>query len=213
MKKMIVMYIMALLTLPVLAQQQAQAKTLLDKAATAFRKAGGVQAGFALKVYDRGSLAGVSDGVIQISGEKFCLKTPETITWFDGKTQWSYIITNEEVNVSTPTEAELQSLNPYALLNLYQKGYNYKLGTTTSFQGKSVNEVILTPIVKKPDLSAIVLYLAKDTAQPLFVRVEQSGKNYSEITVLSYKTGQKYADQVFVFNKKNYPQAEVIDLR
>ncbi len=212
MKKLLFVYILVLLALPVMAQQQAQAKTVLDKAAATFRKAGGVQAGFAMKVYDQGILAGVSDGVIQINGEKFCLKTSDIITWFDGRTQWSYVVPNEEVNISTPTEAELQSLNPYALLNMYQKGFNYKLGATRSYRNKAVDEVILTPM-KKQDVASIILYVARDSAQPLFIRVEQSNKSYSEITVESYQTGQKYPDTQFVFDKKKYPNAEVIDMR
>ncbi len=212
MKKLLFVSILALLALPVVAQQQAQAKTVLDKAAATFRKAGGIQAGFTLKAYDRGTLAGVSDGTIQISGEKFCLNTPDIITWFDGKTQWSYVVPNEEVNISTPTEAELQSLNPYALLNMYQKGFNYKLGTTRTYRNKAVDEVILTPM-KKQDIASIVLYVAKDSAQPLLIRVEQSNKSYSEIVVESYQTGQKYAASQFAFDKKKYPNAEVIDMR
>ena len=35
----------------------------------------------------------------------------------------------------------------------------------------------------------------------------------NEITITSYQTKQNYADQVFTFDKKQYPNAEVIDLR
>ncbi len=213
MKKNLLIYILMLLALPVWAQQQPKAKVVLDKTAAAFRKAGGVQVGFTVKMYDRGVLSGTSDGAIQINGEKFYLQTPETKTWFDGKTQWSYVVANEEVNVTTPTDAELQSLNPYALLTIYQKGFNYKLGTTQSYQGKPVDEVVLTPIAKRQDLSSIVLYVTKNTSQPLLIRVEQPNKSFSEIAVESYKGGQKYADSQFAFDKKKYPRAEVIDLR
>ena len=43
------------------------------------------------------------DGTVDIKGDKFVLKTPDMITWFDGTTQWSFVERNEEVNVSTPT--------------------------------------------------------------------------------------------------------------
>ena len=49
MRKYIFSVLIALLSLPVIAQQQSQAKVILDKTAEAFRKAGGVKADFTVK--------------------------------------------------------------------------------------------------------------------------------------------------------------------
>ena len=193
MKQIIISIWIALLTLPVFAQQQMQAKVVLDKMAATFEKAGGIRAEF--------------------KGEKFVLKTDDGITWFDGKTQWSYLRSSDEVNISNPTGTELQGLNPYALLQIYRHGFDYKIGSLKNFGGKPVYEVVLTATDKKRDLSRIVLYVSKDTYQPLFIMMEQRDKSRSEITVTGYQTGLKYADGMFVFDKKQYPHAEVIDLR
>lgn len=168
MKKYIFNILIALLTtLPVLAQKQAQAKLVLDKTAAAFEKAGGVKADFSVQAFNKGHSVGTATGTIELKGEKFFLKTAETVSWFDGKTQWSYLTQNDEVNISTPTEAELQGLNPYALLYLYKKGFDYELGKVADFHGKQVYEVILTATDKKQDLSRIVLYVVKSTYQPV----------------------------------------------
>ena len=213
MKQIIISIWIALLTLPVFAQQQMQAKVVLDKTAATFEKAGGIRAGFNVTVFNKGRMAGQSTGVIELRGEKFVLKTDDGTTWFDGKTQWSYLAGSDEVNISNPTGVELQSLNPYALLQIYRHGFSYKLGTLKNFGGKSIYEVVLTATDKKRDLSRIVLYVSKDTYQPLFILMEQRDKSRSEITVTSYQAGLKYADSMFVFDKKLYPHAEVIDLR
>lgn len=205
--------LIALLTLPAFAQQQVQAKVVLDRAAAAFRNAGGVKAGFDVKVFSKGRPAGETAGVIQLKGEKFKLETADVITWFDGKTQWSYLPDSDEVNISNPTPAELQSLNPYALLQLYQHGYVCKLGPMKNFRGKPVYEVILTAVNRTHEPLSMRAVVAKDTYRPLFIAVEQRDKSRSEITITSYQTGQKYADTLFVFDKKQYPQAEIIDLR
>lgn len=145
MRKYIFSVLIALLSLPVIAQQQqSQAKAVLEKTAEAFKKAGGVRADFTLKAVNDGHLEGRENGIIQLKGEKFMLKTSETTTWFDGKTQWSYMVRNDEVNVSNPTQEELQQINPYTFLYMYQKGFSYKLGTVKVYQGKAVWEVILT---------------------------------------------------------------------
>ena len=122
MKKYIFSVLIALLSLPVIAQQQqSQAKSILDKTAEAFRKAGGVKADFTVKVITDGLIEGVEHGTIQLKGEKFVLKTTDIVTWFDGKTQWSYVAKNDEVNVSNPTQEELQQINPYTFLYFSQK--------------------------------------------------------------------------------------------
>ena len=195
-------------------QQQSQAKVILDKTAEAFRKAGGVKADFTVKAVANGLVEGAENGTIQLKGEKFVLKTSDIITWFDGKTQWSYVTKNDEVNVSNPTQEELQQINPYTFLYMYQKGFSYKLGTVKVYQGKAVWEVILTANDKKQELESITLYVTKSTYEPVYIQLQQRGqKTRNEITVTAYQTGLDYADHVFTFDRKAYPTAEVIDLR
>ena len=58
MRKYIFSVLIALLSLPVIAQQQSQAKVILDKTAEAFRKAGGVKADFTVKAVTNGLVEG-----------------------------------------------------------------------------------------------------------------------------------------------------------
>ena len=215
MRKYIFSVLIALLSLPVIAQQQqSQAKAVLDRTADAFRKAGGVKADFVVKAVTNGLAEGAENGTIQLKGEKFVLKTSDVVTWFDGKTQWSYVAKNDEVNVSSPTQDELQQINPYTFLYMYQKGFSYKLGTTKTFRGKAVWEVILTAKDKKQELERVTLFVTKDTYEPLYILLQQRGQQTrNEITVTSYQTRQNYADSVFAFDRKQYPGAEIIDLR
>ena len=215
MRKYIFSVLIALLSLPVIAQQQqSQAKVILDKTAEAFRKAGGVKADFTVKAVANGLVEGAENGTIQLKGEKFVLKTSDIITWFDGKTQWSYVTKNDEVNVSNPTQEELQQINPYTFLYMYQKGFSYKLGTVKVYQGKAVWEVILTANDKKQELESITLYVTKSTYEPVYIQLQQRGqKTRNEITVTGYQTRLNYADSIFSFDKKQYPNAEIIDLR
>ena len=215
MRKYIFSVLIALLSLPVIAQQQqSQAKVVLEKTAEAFKKAGGVRVDFTLKAVNDGHLEGRENGIIQLKGEKFMLKTSETTTWFDGKTQWSYMVRNDEVNVSNPTQEELQQINPYTFLYMYQKGFSYKLGTMKTFRGKAIWEVVLTAKDKAQDLERITLYVTKEGYEPLYILLQQRAHpTRNAITVTGYQTGQKYADTLFTFDRKQYPSAEIIDLR
>ena len=108
----------------------------------------------------------------------------------------------------------MQQINPYTFLYMYQKGFSYKLGATKTFRGKAVWEVVLTARDKKQELERITLFVTKDTYEPLYILLQQRGQQTrNEITVTSYQTGQNYMDRVFTFDKKQYPNAEVIDLR
>lgn len=148
-----------------------------------------------------------------MKGEKFLLDADGVKTWFDGRTQWSYLTNSDEVNISEPTPEELQSINPYALLSIYKQGYHMKLGKADTYGGKPAYEVILTASNRKQDLQCVIIYVTKDTLQPLCISMTQKGGNSVAIRITSYKTGESYNDNLFTFDKKVYPTAEVIDLR
>lgn len=198
---------MLCLALPTLAQQP-DAKDIMERTAEAFRNAGGIKAAFTVR-----SPQGTSNGAICLKGEKFLLETEGMTTWFDGKTQWTYVESNDEVNISEPTLEELQSINPYALLYMYKQGYKLKLGKLNNDQDKSTYKVVLTSTDRKQDLQCIILYVAKKTLRPLRVSMAQRNGDTVVIIINSYQTGQTYPDSLFVFDKKAYPAAEVIDLR
>lgn len=191
---------------------QENAKSVLNKTENAFSKAGGIESTFSIKVYNGTALSGTTQGVLKLDGRKFYLVTPENITWFDGETQWTYLPGSDEVNVTTPTEEELQEINPYALLSLYSKEYASELGKTKSYQGKPVNEIILKTKDKNKSISKITAYL-DSTYLPLFIIAELQDGSRNEITVNSNKTKQNFQSSVFVFPQEDYPSAELIDLR
>lgn len=212
MKNSILILLACLSASPLFAQQK-EAKDVLDKTSEAFRRAGGIEAKFTVKIEAKGQSNGLLAGDIRLKGEKFFLKTTDAITWFDGKTQWSYLTDSEEVNISNPTDEELQGINPYVLLSIYGQGFTYNMGKAKTYQGSPAYEVILTATDKHKDFSRITLYVTKDTYRPLYVAVELNNGSRSDITITGYKQGLKFDDSLFVFDKKQYPRAEIIDLR
>lgn len=183
------------------ASQDNRAKTILDHTADAYRKAGGIHILF----------GGTQQGTLLLKGECFYLECGGVKSWFDGKTQWSYVEQNEEVTVSNPSPEELQSINPYALINSYATLFDYRYGTRHTINGKQGDEIILTPR-QKGDIRSIVLFIS-GKFQPLYITINLSNGQTQEFRILSYKTRQAYTDDTFRFNPKHYPDAEVIDMR
>ena len=193
------------------AQKDAQARKVLDAATEAFTKGGGISIGFRANTFKGTEEQGSTAGQMDIKGNKFRLDTKQVVTWFDGKTQWSYLPENSEVNISTPTKEELQAMNPYSFIGLYKKGFNYTLKETT-LRGKAVYEVCLTAEKTGQDIREIRLDVDKATYAPMCVRILSDGV-WTRITVDSYTEKQKFKDAYFRFDPSLYPDAEIIDLR
>ena len=155
MKKICFLIAMALMSASSFAQS---AKSVLDKAASHITVKDGVKANFKMT----GSMGNTS-GTILIKGRKFQATTPVATVWFDGKTQWTYVKKNDEVNVTTPTEAQL-----FVTIN-------------------------------------------KTTYQPTQVKLLRD-KKWTIFDITELKK-QSVADSQFRFNAKDFPQAEIIDLR
>jgi outer membrane lipoprotein-sorting protein len=192
----------ALLSLsPAAARKDAKAREVLDKTASALKTGSGVKADF----------DGSMQGTLKMRGAKFYLKANGMESWYDGKTQWSYLARAEEVSVSSPTPEEVQAVNPYLLLSSYQSGYQYEYAGTLTYRGKQVHKVVLTPD-KVTTVRRITVYVSTNY-QPIYIKVENTQGKAAELYVTSYASGQNYPASTFQFDKKKYPNVEVVDLR
>ena len=215
MKRIVIFFTFCLVCITAaFAQNDAKALTVLNNASAAYNKAGGVKAGFSLKVLDYGGkIKDTMNGTIRLKGSKFKLEVDEMTTWFDGKNQWVYLTNNSEVNLSTPSEEELLMVNPVNVFQLYKHGYNCKWLGEKKENGKTVLKVSLTPKNKQETLQSIVASFDKSNYRPVSIIITNKDKSGSKIYIPTYLTGQSYADGLFVFQQKNYPNTEVIDLR
>lgn len=200
MKKILILFsiLMSCLTI---AQAQ-NAKDVLDKCAAVVSNKDGVKASFRMESARYGS----SSGTIAVKGRKFCVTTDIASIWFDGKTQWTYLKKNDEVSVTTPTEVQLQTLNPYNFITMYKKGFKRTMTTNAS----SYN-VHLTADNSSKKISEMFITIDKKSYTPTEVKVLQGNK------WTTFKIGNlqksKLDDAMFRFSSKDFPTAEVIDLR
>ncbi|MBQ8712602.1 MAG: cell envelope biogenesis protein LolA [Prevotella sp.] len=176
------------------------AKSVLDKTAAVVSNKSGVQANFTMT----GGMGNVS-GTIAVKGKKFHATTPVATMWFDGKTMWTYMKKNDEVNVTTPNETQLQKINPYNFINLYKKGYDITMN-------KSDKSYTVHLTSQKADkIQELFITIDKKTYHPTQVKMLQ-GKKWTTFDISNLKT-QSIGDATFTFNSKDFPSAEVIDLR
>ena len=177
------------------------AKSVLDKAAANVSAKQGVRASFRMT----GS-HGSTSGTIAVKGRKFYATTPQATIWFDGKTLWTYMANNDEVNVTTPSDAQLQVMNPYNFINMYKKGFKY-----TMTQTGDAYQVHLTATDDAKKVREMFITVDKKTYHPTEVKLLQKQK-WTTFIIKNLKT-VKLSDAAFRFNSKDFPTAEVIDLR
>ena len=202
-------------TTPAVAQKDAKAKELLDKSSAAFNQSGGLSVSFTFYINDEAHKIKQSfEGQMLVKGAKFFLETPEQTVYFDGKTQWVYIKSIEEVSILEPQPQDIQTLNPISVFEWYKTGYNYKYkGEKTDIQKRKVQEISLFPVNKKDEIQQVDVQIYSGDQMPVFFRIIFKNKAEYRIHVDKYQTRLNLSDSQFVFDTKKYPQAEINDLR
>ncbi len=175
------------------------ARKTLDKASAKIGLAKGVSTDFSIS----GGKFGQQNGSITIKGNKFNARTNNAIIWYDGKTQWLYNKKSEEVNVSSPSQSQQQSMNPYNFLTLYKKGYT--MSQTNAASGYQVHLVAQNKGIKE-------MYILIDKQYNIKQVKMKQGQQWVTINISSFRH-VTVNDSDFHFNAKDYPKAEVIDLR
>ncbi len=192
--------ITCLMLLIALASYGQSAKQVLDKTAGIISNKSGVTASFNISSQQYGK----TSGTISIKGRKFHADTKEAKVWFDGKTQWTYVKQNDEVNVNTPTAADLQAINPYNFIYMYKQGY-------TATMTKNGQNFVVTLKAKGKSIQEMVITISQKSYVPSQIRMLQN-KQWTTIHVNGFKQAN-LAESTFRFNPKQYPNAEIIDLR
>ena len=200
-KSIVYLFILLLTTAYGYAQGN-KAMSILDKTASIVGRRGGASADFTFSNTKVGSVS----GSIAIKGNKFNARTPHAIVWFNGKTQWTYLKKTEEVNITTPTQAQQMSMNPYTFINIYKTGYTSTMKTIGSNY-----KVRLVAQNKKRTVQELILTIDKKSYIPSQIKMRQ-GNTWSTITVSNFKA-KSISNSTFVFNSKDFPKAEIVDLR
>lgn len=195
----ILFFIIALFSV---ASQAQDAKSILDKAADSFKKSGKVEIGFSFTTGQNSST-----GKINIDGKKFFADLGGSKTWYNGTTMWHFVQSTKECTITNPTGSEAARLNPYSFITIYKNGYTCKMGKST----KAYFEVVMEG-GKKSTYKNITVRLDKANYKPLYIKT-QTAKSTLEIQVNSYRKNVTLEDDTFVFNKKEFPGVEVVDLR
>ncbi len=180
------------------------AESIISKTISQYNKSGGISANYQLS-----SNQGRDFGSIIMNGKMFRILSDNLKCWYNGKTMWSYSSASGEVNVTNPTNDDLQMTNPYSVAMSVKSSYNATLISKTG------NKYVLKLVPKKnnSNVSQIILTVSNK----YFIEkanITMRNRTSANISITNYKVGGNYNGTVFVYNNKMVPRGtHVVDLR
>jgi outer membrane lipoprotein-sorting protein len=196
-----------LLTIPVHSQSK-ECSIILDKIVTEYDNSKGVSANFNITTKGNGYNSEI-EGNILLKGKMFSFKTSEMECGYDGETLWTYIINSEEINLSIPEEEEIVSINPYLLF----KNYKERFKCSSMTKSGDYETILLTPKHTNDVITNIKVTINSKALFPTKIEIENKDKTKVIINVSDYNKNNNLDNSKFIFNEKNYPNIEIIDLR
>lgn len=180
------------------------AKEIVDKAGQKLRDAASLTAGF---TFSGNEITG--SGSIILSGNKFKMNVDQVRYWYDGRTLWSYFVSNAEVYVSEPTSDELAEINPVTVLNAITGKCTYKTLKAT----KGTLKVLCTARDSSVPFASMTITVDSSTYYPKTVHIVRRQGDTVTLTLDRIATGKALASSTFTFKPKDAPGAEIVDMR
>jgi outer membrane lipoprotein carrier protein len=207
--------ILSLLTLSVLffsfsaSAQDPKAKAILDKVSSKLKTMKSIKANFTFSM-GAGSSKNTQKGTFDMKGSKYRVDLGAQQILCDGKSVWTYLKNNKEVQVASFDPSQ-QTVSPAKLFSgSYHNDYNSKYVGEQTIGGKKVDVVELTPKAGH-SFKKLQLYVDKAGVISGGNMVDKSGSTYTY--AISGVTESKLSDADFAFDSKKNPGVEVIDLR
>ncbi len=196
------------------AQHSSESKALLDKAYATYEASDGIRLSFKATFTEKdGTAYAPQSGEAYIKGNKFKLEMENMDVWFDGKNQWVWMKETNEVNLSAPTATEIASISPLALLGIYRSGFTLKAPASKTIKGRSAHWIDMVPVNQNKDFKAITAAIDKESGNIIEVIVTMPDGMKNKIDISAYNTNHRFGDALFVFDKKDHPGVEIVDLR
>ncbi len=186
------------------------AKKILDAVSTKFKSFKTVQSKFSLKIENSSNkVMGNKTGKVYMKGTRYRIKVSDQDIYCDGSNVWTVDLVAKEVTISK-LDPSNNTITPQKLFtNFYDKDFLYKLNT----DAKGIQEIELTPIDKTKLFHKVIVFINKATQTIVSTKIFEKAGNRYTYTVSGMDTKSKIEDATFVFNEKNYPGLEIVDLR
>lgn len=196
------------------AQSDAKARAILAEVSKKFRSYDVVKADFTYTYTNQQANTKESQsGTLYVKSKlnKFKVVLPSQELISDGKSQWTYLKDDKEVQISEIDNSD-NALNPAKIFTMYEKGFKYVYTGETKVGSKIYQNIELAPLLAR-SFSKIKLRIDKQNKQISSFNVYDKNGNIYTYTVKIFTPNVKVSDAIFTFNSSQFPGVEVVDLR
>jgi len=216
MKKLFMLLLFLMGTFKILnAQTDAKAKAILAQVSKKYRSYDVVRADFVFTTENPQSNSKESqEGTLYVkaNANKYKMQMTEQDMVSDGKSVWTYLKDDKEVQVADVDNTE-DGINPARIFTIYEKGFKY-LYTGDSRSGNKIYQMIdLSPLDIKKPFFKIRLSIDKVARQIANVVIFDKNGNKYTYSIKTFTPNVKVPESTFAFDAKKYPGVEVVDLR
>jgi outer membrane lipoprotein-sorting protein len=141
---------------------------------------------------------------------KFAVDIGDMVILSDGKTVWQFLKKEKEVSISSYDPKEGFSLE--RIFRIYDQDMKVRLDKTETYKGRTLHKVSLFPISDTTDYFRVEVWIDGQTELPQRMRISNRDGTVVEYELKGYDV-QPIPDSAFVFDTKQHPGVQVIDLR
>ncbi|MGI9526747.1 MAG: LolA family protein [Weeksellaceae bacterium] len=206
MKTLIYSVLFALIIIPASAQNNSQAKALLDKVSQNYKNKNSFYLKFNSELVNtQANTKDAYEGEVYVKKNKYNLTVPkmDIKQIYDGTKLYTISKEQQEVTVTKPAPNSDELFTPTRVFEMYKKGFNLSMDKTDRVNGRNVQYIKLTPTTAS-DLQYVLVGIDKSTNE--LVQLIETNANNTKTTV----TIQKQLNNIIVpsgiisFNKKNF---------
>lgn len=148
-----------------------------------------------------------------VKGQKFRLKMADQEIITDGKVMATFMKETNEVTLQEYDPEEIGDLSPARIYLAYKKGYKNTFTGETKVNGRIFENIRLTPTASTSAITAVELRIDKEDKSIRSWKIFAKGGETTRFDVTDFQANPAIADADFAFSSRNFPGAEVVDLR
>ncbi|MEX6689319.1 outer membrane lipoprotein carrier protein LolA [Danxiaibacter flavus] len=188
------------------AQNDANAKKILDGVSAKLKTLKGVTANFSYTTRDKKNVKkGSVNGLISFKGQQYYIKQGSTEIFCNGTKTWNYN-GESEVTVSD-VDNDNKTLTPQKLLsNFYDKDFTYKLVSSAG----AFSEIQMIPVDSKKNFKQVNVFVDKSKNMITKAHILDKSDNTIDFSLSNINTNASLPDNKFVFDAAKHPGVEVI---
>lgn len=200
---------------PAFAQTDPKAKAILAEVSKKYKSYNIIKSDFSFILNNRQANVKETQNVtlyVKVNANKYKVTMTNQELFSDGITQWTYLKKDKEVQISN-SDPSSEALNPSKIFTLYEKGFKYIYTGEQKTGNKTCQMIELSPIDTKKAVFKIRLSIDKVKKQISNIVVFEKNGNIYTYNVKTFTPNVKVPETIFIFDPKQYPDVEVVDLR